>query len=91
MAKDTFSQLTPAQQKIVLAVGHSLQNYALAACKADDAKVATVFAKAGDHVYDMDKAQFEEWKKLAEQSAWKDFADHVENGKKLLDMATAVA
>ncbi|MGH7099443.1 MAG: TRAP transporter substrate-binding protein DctP [Stellaceae bacterium] len=91
MSKDTFSQLTPAQQKIVLEAGHSLQNYALAACKADDAKVATVFAKAGDHVYDMDKAQFEEWKKLAEQSAWKDFADHVENGKKLLDMATAVA
>lgn len=91
MSKDTFQQLTPAQQKIVLGVGHSLQDYALAACKADDAKVATVFAKAGDHVYDMDKAQFADWKKLAQKSAWKDFADHVENGQKLLDMAAAVA
>ncbi|MGH7047669.1 MAG: TRAP transporter substrate-binding protein DctP [Stellaceae bacterium] len=91
MSKDTYQKLTPAQQKIVLEVGQSLQSYALDACKADDAKVAVVFGKAGDHVYDMDKAQFDEWKKLAQNSAWKDFAAHVEDGAKLLDMAAAVA
>lgn len=91
MSKDTYDKLTPAQQKIVMDVGHSLQDFALTSCKADDKRVAEVFGKAGDHVYDMDKQQFEEWKKLAEQSAWKDFAEHVKDGKKLLDLAEAVA
>jgi TRAP-type C4-dicarboxylate transport system substrate-binding protein len=91
MSKDTFRQLTPAQQKTVLEVGHSLQGYALDACKADDAKVAAVFGKAGDHVYDMDKTQFDDWKELAQKSAWKDFSARVENGSKLIEMATAVA
>lgn len=91
MSKDTYNKLSPAQREIVMKVGRSLQSYALSACKADDAKVATVFAKAGDHVYDMDKQQFGEWKKVAEASAWKDFAAHVKDGQKLLDMAQAVA
>jgi TRAP-type C4-dicarboxylate transport system substrate-binding protein len=91
MSKHTYSSLTPEQQKIVHAVGHSLQSFALSSCKADDAKVAEVFGKAGDHVYDMDKAQFEDWKKLARTSAWKDFAQQVKDGQKLLNMATAVA
>lgn len=60
-------------------------------CKADDQEVADVFAKAGDHVDDMNEQQFQEWKALAKQSAWKDFAAQVKDGQKLLDMATAVA
>lgn len=91
MSKRTYASLSPEQQKIVHAVGHSLQSFALASCKADDAKVAEVFGKAGDHVYDMDKAQFEEWKKLAQTSAWKEFAQQVTDGQKLINMATAVA
>jgi hypothetical protein len=38
----------------------------------------------------MTEAQFKEWKKLAQQSAWKDFAKDVKDGQKLLDMAEAV-
>ncbi|HTN10208.1 MAG TPA: TRAP transporter substrate-binding protein DctP [Acetobacteraceae bacterium] len=91
MAKSTFNSLTPGQQQIVKEVGHSLQDFVLASCKADDAKVAAVFGKAGDHVYDMDKGEFGQWKALARTSAYKNFADHVKDGKKLLDMAEAVA
>ncbi|MGH7081087.1 MAG: TRAP transporter substrate-binding protein DctP [Acetobacteraceae bacterium] len=91
MSKDTYAKLTPEQQQIVMKVGGSLQGYALSACKADDAKVAEVFGKAGAHVNDLDKAQFLEWKKLAERSAWKDFAKQVKDGQKLIDMAQAVA
>ncbi len=91
MSKDTYNKLTPAQRTIVMTVGRSLQGYALSACKADDAKVAAVFGKAGDHVYDMDQAQFQQWKQLAEGSAWKDFAEQVKDGHKLIDMAQAVA
>lgn len=91
MSKNTYDKLTPAQQQIVMDVGRSLQPYALDACKADDQEVADVFAKAGDHVDAMNEQQFQDWKALAKQSAWKDFAAHVKGGQKLIDMATAVA
>ena len=90
MSKATYNKLTPAQQKIVMDVGHSLQQFALDACKADDQKVAEVYGKAGDKVSQMSDAQFLEWKKVAQQSAWKDFAKQVKDGQKLLDMAEAV-
>lgn len=90
MSKATYDKLTPAQQKMVMEVGHSLQGFALEACKADDKKVAEVFAKAGDKVHDMNAAEFQQWKKLAEQSAWKNFADNVKDGAHIIQMAEAV-
>jgi TRAP-type C4-dicarboxylate transport system substrate-binding protein len=90
MSKATYDKLTPEQQKIVMDVGHSLQKYALDACKADDEKVAEVYGKAGAKVLQMNEQQFLEWKKVAQQSAYKDFAAQVKDGQKLLDMAEAV-
>lgn len=90
MSKATYDKLTPDQQKIVMEVGRSLQKYALDACKADDQKVAEVYAKAGAKVSTMNEQQFLAWKKVAQQSAWKDFAKDVKDGQKLLDMAEAV-
>ncbi len=90
MSKATYDKLSPEQQKIVMEVGRSLQQYALDACKADDKKVAEVYGKAGDKVSQMTEQQFLEWKKVAQQSAWKDFASKVKDGQKLLDMAEAV-
>ncbi len=90
MSKATYDKLTPEQQKIVMEVGRSLQKYALDACKADDQKVAEVYGKAGDKVAQMNEQQFLEWKKVAQQSAWTDFAKQVKDGQKLLDMAEAV-
>ncbi|MGH6777447.1 MAG: TRAP transporter substrate-binding protein DctP [Bradyrhizobium sp.] len=91
MSKHTYDSLTPSQQQIVMEVGHSLQGFVLSSCRADDAKVAAVFGKAGDHVHDMDRQQFDAWKKLAQESAWKEFGQKVPDGRKLLDMASAVA
>lgn len=90
MSKATFDKLTPEQQKIVMEVGHSLEKYALDACKEDDKKVADVYGKAGAQVHDMTAQQFAQWKKLAETSAWKDFADKVKDGKHIIDLARAV-
>jgi len=90
MSKATFDKLTPEQQKIVKDVGQSLQKFALDSCKADDKKVAEFYGKAHDKVSQMNETQFNEWKKLAQQSAWKDFAKDVKDGQKLLDMAEAV-
>lgn len=90
MSKATFDKLTPGQQKIVMDVGHSLEKFALDSCKKDDQRVADVFAKAGDKVSDMNAQQFAQWKALAQKSAWKNFEDHVKDGKHLIEMATAV-
>lgn len=90
MSKATFDKLTPEQQKIVKDVGHKLQAFALESCKADDKRVAEVYGKVHDKVSTMNEAQFEQWKNLAKETAWKDFARDVKDGQKLLDMAQAV-
>jgi len=90
MAKSTYDSLTPAQQKIVTEVGASLEPFAVKSAKEDDQRVAEVYTKAGVAVHDMDEAMFEKWRKIAERSAWKDFAEKVKDGKRLMDMATSV-
>lgn len=90
MSKATYDKLTPAQQKIVMDVGHSLEQFSLEACKADDNKVADYYGKSGDKVSTMNEQQFDEWKTIAEKSAYKYFADHVKDGANLIKMAEAV-
>ena len=38
----------------------------------------------------MDDATFAKWRTIAQQTAWEDFAKNVKDGKRWLDMATAV-
>lgn len=90
MAKSTYDSLTPEQQKIVMEVGASLEPFVVKSAKEDDQRVADVYTKAGIAVHDMDEAMFEKWRKIAENSAWKDFAEKVKDGKRLMDMATSV-
>lgn len=90
MSKRLFDSLTPAQQKIVMEVGASLEKFGMEAAKADDQRVVEVYTKAGDKVVDMDAAAFAKWREVAKASAWKDFEEKVKNGKQLMDMATGV-
>lgn len=90
MAKSTYDSLTPEQQKIVTEVGASLDSFAVKSAKEDDRQVAEVYKKAGVAVHDMDEATFEKWRKIAEESAWKDFAATVPDGKRLIDLAVSV-
>jgi len=90
MAKATYDALTPAQQKIVMEVGASMEKFALQSAKEDDKDLATVYAKSGVAVHDMDEKTFSQWRKLAQESAWKNFEENVKDGKKLMEMAEAV-
>jgi TRAP-type C4-dicarboxylate transport system substrate-binding protein len=90
MSKSTYDALTPAQQKIVMNVGTSMEKFALQAAKDDDKHLADVYAKSGVKVHDMDEKTFNMWRKLAHESAWKNFEKSVKDGKKLMDMAQAV-
>lgn len=90
MSKATYNSLTPAQQKIVMDVGASLEKFAIQSCKEDDQALAEVYGKAGATVHDMAEATFLKWRQLAKESAWKNFEESVKDGKKLMDMAEAV-
>jgi TRAP-type C4-dicarboxylate transport system substrate-binding protein len=90
ISKDTWSKLTPEQQKIMTEVGASLEPFAKEAAQADDKEMANVFAKAGAKVVDMDEAAFLKWQAIARDTAYKDFAANVKNGQQLLEMALAV-
>jgi len=90
ISKDTWNKLTPAQQKIFTEVGASLEKFAIDAAKADDQKMAEVYAKAGVKVVDMDEATFNRWREIAKKSSYKDFSEKAPNGQALLDMALSV-
>jgi TRAP-type transport system periplasmic protein len=90
MANSTYDALTPAQQKIVMEVGASLEKFAMEESMKDDVRLGEVYAKNGTQAYDMDDAAFAKWRELAKQTAWKDFVEKTKNGQQLLDMAQAV-
>jgi TRAP-type C4-dicarboxylate transport system substrate-binding protein len=90
ISTSVYESLTKEQQQAINEVGASLEKYALDAAKADDARVADVYAKNGAKVFDMDDATFAKWRTIAQETAWDDFAKNVKDGKRWLDMATAV-
>ncbi len=90
ISKTVYDSLTPAQQKIIMEVGASLEPFGVEAAKVDDKALADVYTKAGVKVVDMNDAAFKKWRKIAQESAWKDFEKTAPNGKKLMEMASAV-
>jgi TRAP-type C4-dicarboxylate transport system substrate-binding protein len=86
MSKQVFDKLAKPQQDAIIAVGAELENFAVDSAKADDAAVASVYAKAGAKVVDLDDAALAKWQALA-KPVWKDYADKNENCAKLLSLA----
>lgn len=83
---DTFDSLCDEQQEAVKQVGADLQDYAYQASRDDDARVEELFADAGVNVVTMDDAAYAEWVELAEKQ-WADYADAIEGGQELIDLA----
>lgn len=90
ISKTSWDTLSPAQQKVVMEVGASLEPFAVAGAKKDDQLLAEVYAKGGNKVVDMDQAAFDKWLAIAKATSYKDFTDNVPNGKQLMDMALSV-
>jgi len=90
ISMEAWNRLTPAQQKVVMEVGESLEPFAVEGAKKDDQRLAEVYAAAGAKVVDMDQASFDKWLAIAKETAYKHFAEEVNNGKALLDMALSV-
>lgn len=87
ISKEIFAKLPKAQQDVVMAVGAELETFARDSAKADDEAVATIYAKAGAKVYDMDESVLKKWQVIARETAWKDFGEKNESCSALLKSA----
>jgi len=91
MSKAIFDALTADQQRAIEEVGMDLEKFATTMAKADDEDVATVYKKAGAKVADMDDATIAKWRRVAEESAWVDYAKRNAECERFLKLAKAVS
>jgi TRAP-type transport system periplasmic protein len=90
MAKASFDKLTPEQQAEIIKAGKEAEKYALEQSKIADQKLVDAYKKAGVKVVEMNDEQIAKWRKIADETSYKAFADQVPGGRELLDMALSV-
>jgi TRAP-type C4-dicarboxylate transport system substrate-binding protein len=91
MSKQVYSSLPASHQKAIDEVGAEMEGFAMEAVQNDDERLARVFADAGLMARDMDEAAIDEWRTLAEATAWKDFSGRSAECAALLRLAHSVA
>ena len=90
MSKITFESLNKKQQEAILKAGKKAEAYAYEGAKKADEKLVAAYKKAGVKVVTMTAAQAAKWRKLADKTSYKSFAEDVKGGRELLDMALSV-
>jgi len=88
ISKKTWDRLTPQQQKVFLETADWMhENWVEQNLKNLVDKFIDAYAKAGVDIHYMNKAEFDQWLKFAQKTAWKDFAASVDGGQELLNLA----
>jgi TRAP-type C4-dicarboxylate transport system substrate-binding protein len=90
MSKQVFDALPKAHRDAIVDLGAELEQFGTKEAKADDQKVAEVYAKKGAKVADLDEATVEKWKAIARDTAWKDYAGKTALSAELLKLAEQV-
>ena len=90
MSKAIFDKLPADQQDIIMSAGAEMEEYGRQAAVLDDISVARVYEKAGATVHDLDSGVIREWRNLARDTAWKDYANKNENCARLIKLAQEV-
>ncbi|WP_299479987.1 TRAP transporter substrate-binding protein DctP [uncultured Roseibium sp.] len=90
MNKSTFDGLDGAQQEALLAAAEKAEAFYLKEAKIQDAASVEVFREAGVEIAEMTPSDFDAWRALAQETAYKSFVESVPNGQSLLDMALSV-
>ena len=88
MSKNSWSRLTPDQQKIFMETSDWIQNEWIPKNFKGlvDAEIEA-FSKAGVDIHYMTQDEFNQWLDFAKQTAWKEYAQTVPGGQELLDLA----
>jgi TRAP-type transport system periplasmic protein len=90
MSKRIFDALPKAQRDVIMALGAELEQFGTQEAKADDQKVAEVYAKKGAKIADLDEATVDKWKDIARNTAWKDYAGKTALSAELLKLAEQI-
>jgi len=86
----TWNRLTPEQQKIFLEVAEYMhEKWIPANFKTLVDRLIDAYTKAGVQIHYMTKPEFGQWLEFAKKTAWKNFAQTVDGGQELLDLALA--
>lgn len=88
ISKKTWDRLSSDQQKAFLETAEWMhENWVYQNFKTLTEKLVKAYTKAGVQIHYMNQAEFNEWLAFAKKTAWKDFADNVQGGQELLDLA----
>ncbi|MCP4630340.1 MAG: hypothetical protein GY850_43560 [bacterium] len=88
ISEKTWQRLTPEQQKIFMEVAEWMHvNWIYPNFKTLVDKLIAAYTKAGVDIHYMTEAEFDAWMDFAKKTAWKNFAETVDGGQELLDLA----
>ena len=88
ISEKTWQRLTPEQQKIFMEVAEWMHvNWIYPNFKTLVDKLIAAYTKAGVDIHYMTEAEFNAWMDFAKKTAWKNFAETVDGGQELLDLA----
>jgi TRAP-type C4-dicarboxylate transport system substrate-binding protein len=90
MSKKSFDKLNKQQQDVLLQAGKKSEEFFATRAKSLDDEMVRIFKQNNVEVATLTPAEYDAWLKVAQQSSYKEFADEVPNGKKLIDAALAV-
>ncbi len=88
ISSKTWNRLKPEHQQVFLDVAEWMhQNWIYPNFKTLVDKLIEAYTKANVEIHYMTQAEFNTWLEFAKKTAWKDFAETVEGGRELLDLA----
>src|SRR6266849_5185295 len=90
MSKKSFDRLNKQQQEVLLKAGKKAEEFFNQATKKLDDEMVDTFKKNNVEVVTMSQPEYDAWLKIAQESSYKEFANEVPDGKKLIDAALAV-
>ncbi|ALM54515.1 ABC transporter substrate-binding protein [Halomonas huangheensis] len=90
ISERSWSRLNEEQQQALTAAGEKAEQYFAEQAVGLDQKMIDVFTENGVEVVQMSSEDYDAWLEVAKGSAYKSFAENVENGQALIDAAMAV-
>ncbi len=88
ISQKTWDRLSPDQQKAFLETAEWMhENWVYQNFKTLVEKLIAAYTKAGVQIHYMTQDEFNQWLAFAKKTAWKNFAENVEGGQELLNLA----
>lgn len=90
ISNSTWDSLSDAEQQAMVEAGREVEPFMLEKANGILDKCETTFRENGVEIHDLSQESYNEWLELARKTAFKTYAERVENGEKLIDMALDV-